>query len=223
MKNWSEIFCAVRPFTMAIFVAATPVLLTACSTDFSSVDDVYVPASVGENYPIKVQDRDSKLTVRVESTGLSASALDEVASFAEGASSAKAQISISYPASSGAAQKGARQAADILRRGGVNQHAVKFNSYAGKSDVVVLSYTARVATTKPCGAWSENLRPNMRNEPMPGLGCAMQQNYAAMVANPGDFEHPRATTPVMSAPQNPAIEEYQSGDWSAVSGSGSSN
>jgi pilus assembly protein CpaD len=72
-----------------------------------------------------------------------------------------------------------------------------------------------VAETKPCGDWSENLRANQFNESGTAFGCAVQQNFAAMVTNPEDFVEPPPQTPTQSATQNPALERYNNGTWTA--------
>ncbi len=52
----------------------------------------------------------------------------------------------------------------------------------------------------PCGLWPADLGPSndmkhFENQPYYNLGCATQQNLAAMVENPADLVQPRGETP----------------------------
>ena len=66
----------------------------------------------------------------------------------------------------------------------------------------------RVAVTEECGDWSENLAFNPDQRPYPNMGCAVQNNLAAMVANPEDFVKPRAMTPALASNRSAAIDVY---------------
>jgi hypothetical protein len=66
----------------------------------------------------------------------------------------------------------------------------------------------QVAVTKECGDWSENLAYSPANRPYPNHGCALQNNIAAMVANPSDFQRPRAMTPSRAANRATAMTIY---------------
>lgn len=67
--------------------------------------------------------------------------------------------------------------------------------------------------TKPCGSWPENLRAKQFNETQPEFGCVFQQNFAAMVSNPDDLVHARATTPPQSADQAASLKKISDGTW----------
>jgi pilus assembly protein CpaD len=56
---------------------------------------------------------------------------------------------------------------------------------------VDVSYITYTATTAPCGDWSENLAYTADNQTPKNFGCAVQQNIAAMVADPRDLLGPR--------------------------------
>ena len=66
----------------------------------------------------------------------------------------------------------------------------------------------KVAVTRECGDWSDNLAVTSSNTPYRNLGCAYQNNVAAMVANPRDFERPRAVTAVSAANRTTAATIY---------------
>jgi pilus assembly protein CpaD len=62
---------------------------------------------------------------------------------------------------------------------------------------VVVSRT--VASMPNCPNWSERSSPNYNNKSLPGLGCGVNGNLAAMVANPEDLFHGRDGTGVVDA------------------------
>jgi pilus assembly protein CpaD len=51
--------------------------------------------------------------------------------------------------------------------------------------------TRSVATVPNCPNWEEKSQPNYNNKMLPGSGCAVNSNLAAMVANPEDLFHGR--------------------------------
>lgn len=56
---------------------------------------------------------------------------------------------------------------------------------------VELGFIGYGAHVDKCGDWSENVAATGENEPMPNFGCAVQNNIAAMVADPRDLLQPR--------------------------------
>jgi pilus assembly protein CpaD len=54
-----------------------------------------------------------------------------------------------------------------------------------------------VASVPNCPNWERKSQPNYNNKMMPGLGCAVNGNLAAMVANPEDLVHGREGSGVL--------------------------
>lgn len=215
-----------RLFAMAIHLGLTSVLVSACSPDLASFQDTYVPASVDENFPIKVVDRPVQLTVDATTDGLRHGDVTQVTRFAQAAAAAArtpSPVVVSYPASSKSARKAAGQAAGVIAKQGVPRQSIVVTPRDGKGNAVVMTFARKVAETRECGDWSQNMRANQWNDSGPNFGCAFQQNFAAMVANPEDFEHPRPMTPAMSAAQSAALVDYQSGEWTTPSADASSS
>jgi len=189
-------------------------LLGGCSQDFESVDDVYVPQMPEARFPIAVQDMPVKMTVPAKPGRLPPGEVSRLAGFAAVARQRTASpVTVSYPSGSAHARGVSQQAVKILLSNGVPRSRIHTASYSGKSDIVSLSFTHRVASTKPCGDWSANLANNPLNEPYPDFGCSVQQNIAAMVKNPDDFERARTMGPTYSKPLIPGVDNYQSGAW----------
>jgi pilus assembly protein CpaD len=66
----------------------------------------------------------------------------------------------------------------------------------GTVRVVVTRTTASVPN---CPNWSRQAQPNYNNQSMPNFGCAVNSNFAAMVANPEDLIHGRDASGVGDA------------------------
>lgn len=198
----------------AALLAASVTALGACSTELASIDDVYVPSSVEERFPIRVADKPLKLTLDVNTSGVRPGDVQEVRAFASAVAAASSPVTIAYPAGSPAARKGAAEVADIMMRQGVAQSAIHMTRYEGKSNVVAVSSSRKLAYTKPCGDWSENLRAAQTNDDLGAdFGCSFQRNTAAMVTDPEDFVRPKPMPPAMSSARNPALQQYQAGTW----------
>jgi pilus assembly protein CpaD len=76
-------------------------------------------------------------------------------------------------------------------------------------DVSYIAYTAR---TEACGDWSENESYTMDNRTPKRFGCSVQQNVAAMVADPRDLLGPGAMGPVDTTRRSTVMEKYEKGE-----------
>ena len=198
----------------ALLLFLPALLLTGCSQDVASVDDRFTPMSTQDRHPIRVTDKTAKMTVDARSGRMTPEQVNRVASFARAAGGeAGVPVLVSYPAGSAKARAASAEAIAILANQGVPRHMIQTASYNGKADVVRLSFTRRVATTDPCGAWPENVAANQYNELHTDFGCSMQNNMAAMVADPQDFERMRRMDPALAAARSNAMETYGSGKW----------
>lgn len=199
---------------VACAAAASMSLLSACSADLASFDDSYVPQSVEENYPIKVVEKPVMLKFVARPDGLQTADAGEVMRFAKRAAADRTTpVTISYASGSRIGRQGAEQAAALMTRQGIARKAMRLVPRQGRDDEVTLTAEFKVAETKPCGDWSQNLRGNQFNESGPNFGCTVQQNIAAMVADPQDFERPKPVTPAQTVSQSSAIESYNTGAW----------
>ena len=74
---------------------------------------------------------------------------------------------------------------------------------------VVVSRT--IASVPNCPNWERKSQPNYNNKSMPGFGCAVNGNMAAMVANPEDLFHGREGTGVLDpTTATKAVDVYRS-------------
>jgi len=84
---------------------------------------------------------------------------------------------------------------------------------AGNNDPRIdVSYIAYTAHTKPCGDWSENESFTMENHTSVNFGCAVQQNIAAMVADPRDLLGPGPMSPTSTNRRAAVFDHYEKGE-----------
>lgn len=192
----------------AIAVCAS-VLLAGCQYD-PILEDNYQPVSVSERYPIKVVKAPVKTGIRAPSGILGIEQKNAVVEFATAAKrSASSRIALKYPSGNGASRAVATEIGSLLVEQGIPEAMISFGSYpGGRAQPIQLSYERKVAVTKECGDWSSNLGSSFSNEPFPNFGCAHQHNIAAMVANPEDFERPRASGPVLAENRTEAMKIF---------------
>ena len=112
----------------------------------------------------------------------------------------------------GAYADGARaQVADIAGRYGllVRPGAPVTPGAVGPGTVrVVVSRT--VASVPGCPNWDRPASPNYNNKMMPGFGCSVNGNLAAMIANPEDLVHGREGSGVIdTATAAKAVNVYR--------------
>jgi len=77
---------------------------------------------------------------------------------------------------------------------------------------VDISYIAYSARTQACGDWSENESFTLDNTTPKRFGCSVQQNIAAMVADPRDLLGPGRMGPVDTNRRATVMEKYQKGE-----------
>ena len=77
---------------------------------------------------------------------------------------------------------------------------------------VEIGFISYKAETKPCGDWSEDVASTRQNSPFPNLGCATQNNLAAMVADPRDLMGPQPMDPGDTQRRMTVLEKYRAGE-----------
>jgi pilus assembly protein CpaD len=191
-------------------VLCSSFLLTACQAD-DQADYVDPQASAFyERYPIKVAEAPSKLGVAAHSETLTAEQVNAVMNFASDArNTASSNITIKWPSGSAKLRQAAMEVAQLMSDQGVPEALIRATPYpGGASAPIQISFQRKVAVTKECGDWSENLASTPRNDQYTNYGCAFQHNVAAMVADPEDFERPRPMSPIVAAHRTAAMAIY---------------
>jgi len=175
---------------LAVLLLVGSTLLAGCSQEFTGIDDVYVPTRPEERFPIEVVEKPVKLTVSAASGKLGPAESDQIIGLAwQAKTQAITGVTVAYPAGSRHGRKVAAEVAALVAQQGVPRARIHTAAYNGKSDSVTMAFVVRVASTKECGDWSHNLANTYKNELFPNMGCAMQNNVAAMVCGLQDAGH----------------------------------
>jgi pilus assembly protein CpaD len=86
-------------------------------------------------------------------------------------------------------------------------------------DSVRVVVSRNVASVPNCPNWERPSQPNYNNRMMPNLGCAVNSNLAAMVANPEDLVHGRSGDSVSDVTTGTkAISVYKSSEPTGAKG-----
>ena len=72
------------------------------------------------------------------------------------------------------------------------------------------------AYVKNCGNWTEDLTETAENKQYENLGCAHQNNIAAMVADKDDLWRPRKLAPADAARRSKLFDKYRQGEATAA-------
>jgi len=89
---------------------------------------------------------------------------------------------------------------------------VSTHEVANGDNRVDVSYIAYTAHTQACGNWSEDEAFTLDNRTPKNFGCSVQQNIAAMVADPRDLLGPGAMGPVDPVRRATVMDHYQKGE-----------
>ncbi len=102
--------------------------------------------------------------------------------------------------------------AERIAASGVSRDKILVATRENPGDFKVeLSYITYRAFTRPCGDWSENLANNASNLPPKNFGCSIQQNVAAMIADPRDLQEPRAVEGANANRRSIIVGNYEQG------------
>lgn len=192
---------------------ATILIAGSCSTtDPNSV----VWEDGARNHPIMVEPsyRDLKLQFTGGTDGMSSDDAIKFESFlADYRAHGNGSLGISVP--NGPASRaaityfGERAAATGISR---DKILVSTRDVANGDMRIDVSYIAYSARTEACGDWSENESYSLDNHTPKRFGCSVQQNIAAMVADPRDLLGPGRMGPVDAARRATVMEKYEKGE-----------
>lgn len=185
--------------------------LTGCGSGGAEIDDNYQPALHWERFPINVAKGTMKLEVSTRRAALTAGQEDAIMRFAQAAVGADVgEVVVQRPRGGVASDAVAGRVTQILVSEGIPPAGIVNVGYgAAKGAPVIVTYKRKIAVTTECGDWSENLSKTGDNSPPPNFGCAQQNNIAAIVANPEDFETPRTMTPIDPMRRYQVIVDYR--------------
>jgi pilus assembly protein CpaD len=193
-------------------------VLTAGSCSSPSGDEKTVFDDPTANHPILVQPSSQSLKVNVSPTGVAPADTAHFDAFVSGYQAhGNGKIVISAPAGP-LANVEVTWIADRINAMGVSRDQILVaNRDAAPGDgQVELNYVSYQANTAPCGDWSEDLAYTIDNKTASNLGCAVQHNIAAMVADPRDLMGPRPMGGADADRRATVITNYEKGSPTAA-------
>jgi pilus assembly protein CpaD len=199
---------------MKLAAALAVLLMTAaCDTPFPETQNQYVPVNSSERFPIEVAKGPVQFDVSSESATLNAQQKDTVVRFAQQAKSNYASVvHVRRPTGGGRSITVAGAIERILVKQGIPTSMIVQSTYDGSaSQPVVVSYIRTYAVTQECGNWDEDLAITYSNSGYDNFGCSVQNNVAAMVANPQDLVMPRTETPSDPMRRSTVLTKYREG------------
>jgi pilus assembly protein CpaD len=121
-------------------------------------------------------------------------------------------IAVSAPATLGG-QEMANWLAARINAMGVSREKILIAAHdAPQNDMrVEVNYVTYQARTDKCGDWSDNLAFTLMNDTPKNFGCSVQQNIAAMVADPRDLIGPRGMEESDAARRATVVTNYEQG------------
>jgi len=195
--------------------AAVGAILVAGSCSVMN-DGATISEDGARNHPITVEPsyRDLKVQFGAGADGMSPEDAAKFDSFlTDYRLHGNGSLGISVP--SGASSRtaityfGERAAASGISR---DKILVSTHDAANGDRRVDVSYIAYTAHTQSCGDWSENESFTLDNQTPKNFGCSVQQNIAAMVADPRDLLGPGGQGPVDTARRAAVLDHYEKGE-----------
>lgn len=165
------------------------------------------------NHPIQVEPSSQSMRVSVSPAGIAPADLAHFDAFVSDYQvHGNGKIVISAPQGALASAEAA-VVADRINAMGVSreQILVAGRDAAPGDGRIELNYVSYQAATASCGDWSEDLSYTMQNKTAANLGCAVQHNVAAMVADPRDLLGPRPIDGADANRRATVITNYEKG------------
>jgi len=215
----------------ALLFAGIAAALVGCKTMAESEVTNTIPHDYRQRHPIAVREGDQTMTVFIGDRrgGLTPVQRADVGTLASAwRREATGGFVVEMPlggANERSAASVSREIRAILVAHGVPGHSIEIRPYRTQDPVrmgtIRVSYPRMVAETGPCGLWPEDLGPTMNNayinnRPHWNLGCSVQRNLAAQVADPQDLVQPRAEAAALTSRRATVLEKYRKGEGTAT-------
>jgi pilus assembly protein CpaD len=190
---------------------AAVVLAGSCAAPMNDGDGLKSDPTA--NHPIMVEPHFTsiKLSFSAPEAGLLPDDTEKLDAFvADYLSRGSGSISVSAPA-------GQESTAAISYFGtrlfemGVPRSRILVGTHEGADARVEIGFIAYQARTNPCGDWSKNLGDTAANDTPANMGCAVQTNIAAQVADPRDLIEMRPTDPSDATRRAVVLDNYEKG------------
>jgi pilus assembly protein CpaD len=212
---------SLRPAITLAAVLTIAVPAGGCWQSSPRMQAPFTLSNAYERHPIKVSQGEALLDLSVSrnARGLSSAQWGQLYDYLSGYQERGTGRLVIKAPTGGANEKSAMRAYEdvrqAMRRIGIRPNEVALEPYFAKYDPgapLRLSYLEYVAQGPDCPDWSEDMGRDPQNLPWPNMGCAMQKNLAAMVADPQDLLYPRHETPRPSERRDTVWRKYVAGE-----------
>lgn len=203
-----------------IFAIVAFGFLASCSSNV--LNGANQALSVQEEHPISVEQQTVTLTIVSDPSLSEITQLDKArlkAFLSVYFSRGEGPITITAPSGGSNDFVGQELAADIrtvLNKSGVEWSSILGATYrlSGSAEMpeVILTFGNYVASATKCGDYSEEYSRRSRNLRSKNFGCASQQNFAVLLANPRDLIEPEAMVPADMGRQGIVFDAYRAGE-----------
>jgi pilus assembly protein CpaD len=165
------------------------------------------------NHPILVQPSSQSMKVSASPAGIAPADVARLDAFvSDYQAHGNGKILISAPQGAVANTEVSRIADHINALGVSRDQILVASRDMGPGDAQVeLNYVSYQANAAPCGDWSENLAFTLDNKTSANLGCSVQHNVAAMVADPRDLLGPSTMGGADADRRATVITNYEKG------------
>jgi pilus assembly protein CpaD len=215
----------------ALACASIAAMLVGCKTTSEPEITNTIPHDYRMRHPIAVREKDQAMTVFVGDRrgGLTPVQRAEVGALASSwRREATGGFIIEMPlggSNERTATGVAREIRSVLVAHGVPGHSIEIRPYRTQDPVrmgtIRVNYPRMVAETGPCGLWPDDVGATLNsayynNRQYWNLGCAVQRNLAAQVADPQDLVQPRAEAPALTSRRATVLDNYRKGQATAT-------
>lgn len=202
-------------------VLAVPLafLAAACTSSFEERYHAALP--VDQRLPIEVSSEVALLNVSTDGAGrLSPQSREQVAAFLGGyRADGSGAVEIQTAVGGRAAAQTEGEIREIAAIYGIPRNVFRVTGYApekGARTTTRLAYARYVASVPSCRNkdWSENLSTNWDNKTYPTFGCSLQENLAAMAADPRDLVQakPMDAASASASRRDTVMDKYEKGE-----------
>ncbi len=184
----------------------------SCAAPDTGANGVFLDGAV--NHPIAVEPSYQSLKLTYAYSGLSVAEEQRLQTFVgDYINHGNGSIAVSVPAGTGASAAISWFAEHIAAMGIDRTRIIVAQHDAPAGDTrVELNYVAYQASVGKCGDWSEDLSKTLDNSTSRNFGCAVQQNIAAMIADPRDLLGPRNMDPIDAKRRAIMVDHYEKGE-----------
>lgn len=191
---------------------AAILLAGSCAGPEHNPGGTYADGAV--NHPITVEPSYKSLKLSYSAAGLSNTDTSLLRAFVQDYTEhGNGSIAVSAPANEDSRGATLWFAEQINAMGVSRDHILVATHDAPPGDTKVeVDYVAYQARTAACGDWSENLAVTFENTTPRNFGCSVQQNIAAMVADPRDLMDPRPMEGSDASRRVTVIGHYELGE-----------